>query len=58
MATGSSIQIENLRKSYETIMQGIEDTKAIQLQNAEERKQNSIELERIKSNMRNKVLAE
>ena len=52
MASGSSIQIENLRKSYETILNGIQETKQIQEQNAEERKQNAIELERMKQGMR------
>ena len=52
MASGSSIQIENLRKSYETIMNGIQETRQIQEQNAEERKQNAVELERMKQGMR------
>ena len=52
MASGSSIQIENLRKSYETIMNGIQETRQIQEQNAEERKQNVVELERMKQGMR------
>ena len=48
MASGSSIQIETLEKSYETIMKGIEETKAIQAQNELERQENSKRLERIK----------
>ena len=52
MASGSSIQIENLRKSYETIMNGIQETRQIQEQNAEERKQSALELERMKQGMR------
>mgnify|MGYP004682927535 CR=1 FL=1 len=52
MASGSSLQIENLRKSYETIMNGIQETRQIQEQNAEERKQNAVELERMKQGMR------
>ena len=51
MASGSSIQIETLEKSYETIMKGIEDTKAIQAQNELERQENSKRLERIKYTM-------
>lgn len=52
MASGSSIQLENLRKSYETIMNGIQETKQIQEQNAAERQQNALELERMKQDMR------
>lgn len=51
MASGSSIQIETLEKSYETIMKGIEETKAIQAQNELERQENSKRLERIKYTM-------
>ncbi|MGL5915689.1 MAG: toxic anion resistance protein, partial [Culicoidibacterales bacterium] len=58
MASGSSIQIDKLRQSYDTIMKGIEETKAIQMQNAEERKQNSLELERMKQDMRKRALSE
>ncbi|MGL5295948.1 MAG: toxic anion resistance protein [Culicoidibacterales bacterium] len=58
MASGSSIQIEKLKQSYETIMKGIEETKAIQRQNAEERKTNSIELERMKQDMKKRALSE
>ncbi|MGL6056704.1 MAG: toxic anion resistance protein [Culicoidibacterales bacterium] len=58
MASGSSIQIDKLRQSYDTIMKGIEETKAIQQQNAEERKQNSLELERMKQDMRKRALSE
>ena len=51
MASGSSIQIETLEKSYETIMKGIEETKAIQAQNELERQETSKRLERIKYTM-------
>lgn len=51
MASGSSIQIETLEKSYETIMKGIEETKAIQAHNELERQENSKRLERIKYTM-------
>ncbi len=51
MASGSSIQIETLEKSYQTIMQGIEETKAIQAQNELKRQENSKRLESIKHHM-------
>lgn len=51
MASGSSIQIETLEKSYQTIMQGIEETKAIQAQNELQRQENSKRLESIKHHM-------
>lgn len=51
MVSGSSIQIETLEKSYETIMKGIEETKAIQEQNELKRQENSRRLESIKHSM-------
>ena len=42
MASSSSVAIETLEKSYETIMRGIEETKAIQQSNALARKENSL----------------
>ncbi|MGL4876125.1 MAG: toxic anion resistance protein [Clostridium sp.] len=55
MSSGSSIQITTLEKSYETIMKGIEDTKAIQEQNKVERIENSRRLETIKHNMKKNI---
>ncbi|MGL5417487.1 MAG: toxic anion resistance protein [Clostridium sp.] len=55
MASGSSIAINTLEKSYETIMKGIEDTKAIQEQNRVERIENSKRLETIKYNMKKNI---
>ena len=48
MASGSSIQIETLEKTYSTIMNGIEETKQITEQNAQQRKENARKLEQIK----------
>ena len=48
MASGSSVSISTLEKSFETIMKGIEDTKAIQEANKVQRIENSAKLERIK----------
>ena len=47
MASGSSVAISTLEKSFETIMKGIEDTKAIQESNRIQRIENSAKLERI-----------
>lgn len=55
MASGSSIQLATLEKSYETIMKGIEDTKAIQEANRLERNENSKRLETIKNEMKKKI---
>ncbi len=55
MASGSSVQIATLEKSYETIMKGIEETKAIQEANRAERMENSGKLERIKVNMKKNI---
>ena len=52
MAAGSSVSISTLEKSFETIMKGIEDTKAIQEANKVQRIENSAKLERIKSTMK------
>lgn len=52
MASGSSVSIYTLEKSFETIMKGIEDTKAIQEANKVQRIENSAKLERIKSTMK------
>lgn len=52
MASGSSVSISTLEKSFETIMKGIEDTKAIQEANKVQRIENSAKLERIKSTMK------
>lgn len=52
MASGSSVSISTLEKSFETIMKGIEDTKAIQESNKVQRIENSAKLERIKSTMK------
>ena len=52
MASGSSVSISTLEKSFETIMKGIEDTQAIQEANKVQRIENSAKLERIKSTMK------
>lgn len=52
MASGSSVSISTLEKSFETIMKGIEDTKAIQEANKVQRIENSAKLERIKGTMK------
>ncbi|ENZ01345.1 hypothetical protein HMPREF1092_02054 [Clostridium thermobutyricum] len=55
MASGSSIAILTLEKSYETIMKGIEDTKAIQEANRNERIENAKRLEVIKHKMKQNI---
>lgn len=55
MASGSSVSISTLEKSFETIMKGIEDTKAIQEANKVQRIENSAKLERIKSTMKKNI---
>ncbi len=53
MAGGSSIQIETLKKSYETIKNGIAETEKINEKLALERQANSVELENMKADMKN-----
>lgn len=55
MASGSSVAIFTLEKSFETIMKGIEDTKAIQESNRIQRIENSAKLERIKHSMKKNI---
>ncbi|MEG2354144.1 MAG: toxic anion resistance protein, partial [Clostridium sp.] len=52
MASSSSVSIATLEKSYETIMKGIEETKAVQATNRAERMENSAKLERIKNDIK------
>lgn len=55
MASGSSVAISTLEKSFETIMKGIEDTKAIQEANRIQRSENAAKLERIKHSMKKNI---
>lgn len=55
MASGSSVAISTLEKSFETIMKGIEDTKAIQEVNRAQRVENSAKLEQIKHTMKKNI---
>ena len=55
MSSGSVVAIETLEKSYQTIMKGIEDTKAIQQENKNKRNENTMKLEQIKSNMKRNI---
>ncbi|EGT3616767.1 toxic anion resistance protein [Clostridium perfringens] len=57
MASGSSIAIETLEKSYATIMKGIEDTKSIQESNRAQREENAKKLETLKHNMKKEFVS-
>ena len=50
-----TIAIETLEKSYDTIMKGIEETKAIQENNRIQRNENSAKLERLKHSMKRNI---
>lgn len=52
MAGGSSIKIETLRDTYATITDGINQTKQITEQMAQQRAQDSKELEQMKNDMK------
>lgn len=58
MAGSSSIKIETLRSTYETIKNGIEQTKQITEQMAQERQANSAELETLKNDMKSNGFVE
>ena len=51
MATGSSVQIETLEKTWQTIMKGIEQTKAIEEENRNARQNNAVKLENMKQSI-------
>ena len=55
MASSSSVAIQTLEKSYETIMRGIEETRAIQENNAMARKENTSKLESMKIKMKKNI---
>ena len=54
MMGGSSIQYETLEQNYQTIQNGINETKNINAQMAQERQQNSAKLEQMKHDMQTK----
>lgn len=54
MSGGSSIQIETLQKTYATIKEGIEETKHVQEELASKRSQDSLVLEQMKQEMKQK----
>lgn len=51
MASGSSVQIETLEKTWQTIIKGIEQTKAIEQENRNARQKNAQKLENMKQNI-------
>lgn len=55
MATGSSIQIETLEKTWQTIVNGIEETKQIQEAAKQKRKDDAIILQQLKEDYKNKM---
>ena len=56
MASSSSINIETLEKTYNTILKGIEDTKAIEEANRLQRNENIGRLENIKKDLKGKIV--
>lgn len=48
LASGSFVQIETLQKTWETIMQGIEETKQIQIDGQRKRQEDTLKLEEFK----------
>jgi uncharacterized protein YaaN involved in tellurite resistance len=57
MANGSSIQVETLEKTWQTIVSGIEETKKIQEEAHAKRIEDSKKLEQLKVDYRNKMNA-
>lgn len=54
MASGSSIQMETLQQTYETIKNGIEETRQVNAEIAEKRIQDALALETMKEDMKRK----
>lgn len=57
MASGSSIKVETLQETWTTIVNGIDEVQQIQDQAREKRKQDSIELEKIKEDYKKRMKA-
>jgi len=55
MANGSSIKIETLEKTWQTIVQGIEDTKRIQDEARSKRAEDSVRLQKLKDDYAAKI---
>lgn len=55
LATGSSVKIETLEKTWQTIVQGIEETKQIQQQAQQKRQQDTQRLNQLKAEFQNKM---
>lgn len=55
LASGSSIQVETLEKTWNTIVTGIEETKAIQEQARAKREEDTKKLEILKEDFKNKM---
>lgn len=55
MANGSSIKIETLEKTWQTIVQGIEDTKRIQDEARNKRAEDSVRLQKLKDDYAAKI---
>lgn len=57
LASGSSVKIETLEKTWQTIVQGIEETRKIQEDARIKREQDSIRLEQLKDDFKSKMRA-
>lgn len=55
LATGSSVKIETLEKTWQTIINGIEQTKQIQQQAEQKRQQDTQRLNQLKAEFQNKM---
>ena len=55
LASGSSIQVETLEKTWATIVNGIEETRQIQEAAKQKRKEDSVKLQQLKEDYRNKM---
>lgn len=55
LANGNSIQVETLEKTWATIVSGIDETKKIQEEAREKRKEDSARLARLKEDYKNKM---
>ena len=57
MAANSSIKVETLQQTWQTIVNGIDEVQAIQDQAREKRKQDAVALEQIKTDYKKRMKA-
>ena len=58
MASGSSIKVETLEQTWQTIVSGIEETKQIQTQARAQREQDAVRLQKLQEDYKRKAIGQ